>query len=253
MSALVVIPARYGSTRFPGKPLAPIKGKPLVQHVYERAKRAKLADKVVVATDDKRILDAVISFGGNAVMTSKKHPSGTDRAAEAASKPGYGKYDIIVNVQGDEPLIRPSMVDAVIRLLDDGRASIGTLAVRTNDPREALDPNAVKVVFDKDGFALYFSRSPIPFDRNKWTALRADEIKGGSVYKHIGIYSFKRDALYIFISLRPSLLEKTERLEQLRAFEAGMRIKVGITRYETIGVDTPEDIKRVEKCLNLYS
>lgn len=253
MAALVVIPARYESTRFPGKPLAPLMGKPLIRHVYENSKGSRLASEVVVATDSEKILRAVLSFGGKAVMTSEKHASGTDRAAEAASLPGLDAYDIIVNVQGDEPLIRAAMIDAVIKLLEDERASIGTLAKKTGDPGEMLDPNVVKVAFGSEGFALYFSRSPIPYRRRQWTALRAGALGAGGVYKHIGIYAYRRESLLRLASLRPTGLEKTEMLEQLRALEDGMRIKVGKTRYEAIGVDTPEDLRKVEKWLSSSS
>lgn len=245
MPALIVIPARYASTRFPGKALAPLNGKPLIQHVYERSQGARLADSVVVATDDERILKAVEAFGGRAVMTSPAHPTGTDRVAEVAAR---SEYDIIVNVQGDEPLIRPEIIDSAIRLLDDARASIGTLAKRTAKPREILDPNVVKVVTDAEGFALYFSRAPIPYDRNAWQGLGAKSITKGAVYKHIGLYAYRREALLRLAALSPSRLEQTEKLEQLRALEHGMRIKVGITEYETTGVDTPEDLERLTAC-----
>lgn len=246
MSALVVIPARFASTRFPGKPLYPLNGKPLIQHVYERACGARLASEILVATDSRKILDCVVSFGGNAVMTSGRHRSGTDRVAEAASG---ADYDIIVNVQGDEPLIRAAMIDATIRLLMDGRASIGTLAKKITDRREILDPNVVKVAFDGEGFAVYFSRAPIPYHRDEWTALRAGEIRSGNVYKHLGIYGFRKEALLRFTALKPSRLEQIERLEQLRALENGMKIKVGITRFDAIGVDTPGDIAKAAKIL----
>ncbi len=241
MSAVVIIPARFGSTRFPGKPLVPLKGKPLIQHVYENSSGSRLASGVIVATDSKDIFDAVVSFGGKAVMTSPAHRSGTDRVAEAA---GACDYDIIINVQGDEPLIKPAMIDDVIGLLDDGRASIGTLAKRLKSPEETADPNVVKVVFDPEGFALYFSRAPIPYPRD-----------GGpsEAFKHIGIYSYRKEALRRLAALPPSRLELIEKLEQLRALEAGMKIKVKETRFDTIGVDTPEDLKRVEKWLSSSS
>lgn len=244
MAALVVIPARYGSTRFPGKPLTLLCGKPLIQHVYENSKGSRLASEIIVATDSKRILKKVLSFGGKAVMTSKGHASGTDRVAEVASSMDY---DIIVNVQGDEPLIRPGMIDDVIGLLDDKRASVGTLARRIEDPEEIPNPNVVKVTFDRKGFALYFSRAPIPYYRDGWKG----EGRQLMVYKHIGIYSYRTVALLRLAKTEPSTLEKIEKLEQLRALEAGMRIKVGETCFETIGVDTPGDLERVEKCLSL--
>jgi 3-deoxy-manno-octulosonate cytidylyltransferase (CMP-KDO synthetase) len=250
MPALVVIPARYASTRFPGKALAPLDGKPLIQHVYENSTGSRLASEVIVATDSTEILEAVESFGGKAVMTSAEHPSGTDRIAEAASETDY---DIIVNVQGDEPLMRPEIIDSAIGLLDDGRASMGTLAARIKDSGEIPDPNVVKVVFDAEGFALYFSRAPIPYHRQQWKSLRDAEAGSGTLYRHIGIYSYRRDVLMRLTGLEPSALERTEKLEQLRALENGMRIKVGVTEHETMGVDTPEDLERVKKCLSTSS
>ncbi len=236
MSAAVIIPARFHSTRFPGKALAPLRGRPLIQHVYERSLGSRLASEVVVATDSDDIRRAVESFGGKAVMTSPDHSSGTDRVAEAAS---MLDYDIIVNVQGDEPLIRAEMIDAVIELLDDERASLGTLARPAENPAEIENPNVVKVVFDREGFAMYFSRSPIPYRRHL-----------GSVFQHVGIYGYRKEALMRLTSLEPTVLERTEGLEQLRALENGMKIKVGLTEFETIGVDTPEDLEKVEKWLS---
>jgi len=262
MTSAVIIPARYDSTRFPGKPLSLLKGKTLIQHVYENSKGAHFIDDVIVATDSEEILEKVRSFGGRAVMTDKKHPSGTDRIAEVAASMDY---EIVVNVQADEPLIRPQMIDDVILLLNDERASIGTLIKRITDPREVVDPNVVKVVFSKDGFALYFSRSPIPFHRDEWNtpSLTLPPRGGGQgrgggselqtlhFYKHVGIYSYRREALLALSGMEPTELEKRERLEQLRALENGMMIKVKETFFETFGVDTPEDLERVEKCLNI--
>ncbi|MBI5188281.1 MAG: 3-deoxy-manno-octulosonate cytidylyltransferase [Nitrospirae bacterium] len=241
MTAIVIIPARYDSTRFPGKPLCLLKGKPVIQHVYENSKLACLADDVIVATDSETIFERVLSFGGKAVMTDKAHLSGTDRIAEVAASMDY---DIIVNVQGDEPLIRPEMIDDVITLLDDKRASIGTLAKKVEDSKEITDQNVVKVVFDKDWFALYFSRAPIPFH-----ARHASRVTR-HCYKHIGIYSYRRDVLLTLAKMDPAPLEQIEKLEQLRALENGFRIKVKETFHETIGVDTPEDLERVERCLS---
>lgn len=239
MSAAVIIPARYQSTRFPGKALAPLRGKPIIQHVYEKSRGSRLASEVMVATDSDKILRTVESFGGRAVMTSPEHASGTDRAAEVAASL---EYDIIVNVQGDEPLIRAEMIDAVIELLGDERASLGTLARPAKNPLDIENPNVVKVVFDREGFALYFSRAPIPYRRGR-----------GTVYQHTGIYSYRREALMKLTSLEPTALERTEGLEQLRALENGMRIKVGETEFETIGVDTPEDLEKAEKWLSSSS
>lgn len=250
MTAVVIIPARYESTRFPGKPLYPLKGKPLIQYVYESSKSADLADDVIVATDSETIFEKVSAFGGKAVMTDKKHPSGTDRIAEVAASLDY---DIIVNVQGDEPLIRPEMINDVITILGDKRASIGTLFKRIEIAEEIADPNVVKVIFDKEGFALYFSRAPIPFFRDDWKNLNHISQMRGShaiVYKHIGIYSYRKKALLKFSRMKPTSLEQAEKLEQLRALENGMKIKIKETFFETYGVDTPEDLERVEKCLS---
>ena len=250
MPALVVIPARWGSKRFPGKPLAQIAGKPLIQHVYENSKGASLVSEVMVGTDHEGIFNAVSGFGGKAVMTSPDHPSGTDRVAEVASKTDY---DIIVNVQGDEPIMRPDIIDSAIRLLEDERASIGTLASRIEDRKDIPDPNVVKVVFDRDGFALYFSRAPIPYHRGGWDKLEAAGTSGGKLYRHIGIYSYRRDVLMKLQAMAPTELEKTEKLEQLRALENGLRIKVDVTEYESHGVDTPDDLERVEQWLSSSS
>jgi len=270
MASIVIIPARYHSTRFPGKPLCPLMGKPLIQHVYENSKKAHLIDDVFVATDSETIVESVLSFGGKAVMTSITHSSGTDRIAEVAA---MMNYDIIVNVQGDEPLIKPQMIDDVISLLDDKRASIGTLMKKIEDPMEVLDPNVVKVVFDNEGFALYFSRAPIPFYRDEWKSLKdlvtsnnlqvkgkekdfVDNTHHSSLithhfcYKHIGIYSYRKEALIALSRMEPTELERTEKLEQLRALGNGMRIKTKETFFETYGVDTPEDLERVKKCLS---
>ena len=252
MTAIVIIPARYDSTRFPGKPLYPLKGVPVIQHVYENAKRARLADDVIIATDSETIFERVLSFGGKAVMTDKKHPSGTDRIAEVAASINY---DIIVNVQGDEPLVRPEMIDDVITILDDERASIGTLIKKIENPDEITDPNVVKVVFDKEGFALYFSRAPVPYHRDEWKTMdfiyRVPRSESeNAIYKHVGIYGYRRNALLSLAEMEPTKLEKIEKLEQLRALENGMKIKVRETLFETCGVDTPEDIERVEKCLS---
>lgn len=260
MLAIVIIPARYASTRLPGKPLVRLYGKPMIQHVYERAVKSQLAGAVYVATDSPEIYGVVEGFGGKAVMTSADHASGTDRVAEAAMKisasgSAPGGEDIIVNIQGDEPLIRPEMIDDVIRLMEDERASIGTLAKRIEDPEEIADPNVVKVVFDREGFALYFSRSPIPFHRaifrDMGRGINEADMPAVSMFKHIGIYAFRKTTLLDFSKLPPAKLENIEKLEQLRALESGLRIKVGETEFETVGVDTKNDIERVEKCLSI--
>jgi 3-deoxy-manno-octulosonate cytidylyltransferase (CMP-KDO synthetase) len=239
---VVIIPARMGSTRFPGKVLATLGGKPIIQHVYERSTDASLVSEVIIATDSEEVMRAVSDFGGRAVMTSPSHPSGTDRIAEVAATLDY---DIIVNVQGDEPLIKPEIIDASIELLDDTRATIGTVASKIVDDASVIDPNVVKVAMDAEGFALYFSRAPIPYSRDEWASLNG--AVAGSVYGHIGLYSYRRDALLKLASLPPTVLEQTEKLEQLRALEHGMRIKVAISDYETLGVDTPEDLERIKE------
>lgn len=253
MSAIVIIPARFSSTRFPGKPLAVVGGKPVIQRVYENSKMSRLASEVVVATDNARILDAVTGFGGLAVMTSMHHLSGTDRIAEVAQMSAYEGYDIIINVQGDEPLIRPEMIDDAIDLLGDPEADISTLAKRITRPEDVFDPNVVKVVFDRRGFALYFSRAPIPFHRESWRRTVAGGYEAAGeieAFKHVGIYGYRRHALLRMSSLPESAIEAIEKLEQLRALEDGMKIKVKETVFETIGVDTPEDMEKVEKWLS---
>ena len=244
MRAVIVIPARMGSTRFPGKVLADLVGKPLIQHVYEHARLAKGADDVIVATDSDEVRDAVTAFGGRAVMTSPTHVSGTDRIAEVAA--GLD-CDIIVNVQGDEPLMEPSTIESVIDLMEDGSADMGTAALRIRSDAAAQDPNSVKVVFGKDGFALYFSRSPIPYHRDIWKKGpgSATSGRGTRLFKHIGIYSYRKEALMRLAELPPTELEMIERLEQLRALESGIRIKVAVVDSDTQGVDTPEDLERV--------
>ena len=242
METYAVIPARYQSTRLPGKPLLNKTGKYLVQHVYERASAAKSVSRVIVATDDRRILDAVESFGGEAMMTSPDHATGTDRVAEVARNTDA---DAFINVQGDEPEVGPAMIDAAAELLADGRADIATLAVRSSDRGRFFDPNTVKVVTDLHGFALYFSRSPLPGGK------RLDRRVGSAAFSflvHVGLYGFRREFLLRFAGLPKSPLEELENLEQLRALENGCRIKVGIADREPIGIDTPEDYETfVEK------
>jgi 3-deoxy-manno-octulosonate cytidylyltransferase (CMP-KDO synthetase) len=242
---VAVIPSRYGSTRFPGKSLALIKGRPMVQWVYERAKRSTLLDRVIVATDDARIVKVVRDFGGEAVMTSSQHATGTDRIAEVArSLP----CDIVVNVQGDEPLIDPAMIDAAVNpLAEDPAIPMGTLAKLITDPAEARDPNVVKVVLDGKGYALYFSRAPIPWDRDGWAGKTSllDLGAGGPRYKHIGLYVYRRDFLLAYAAMPQTPLEMVEKLEQLRALEQGHRIRVVITEHESFGVDIPGDLSKI--------
>jgi len=232
--ALAVIPARYGSTRFPGKPLAPIGGVPMILHVYRRASRIAGVDLVVVATDDERIRRVVEEDGGAALMTKKSHRTGTSRVAEVAA--GI-ESDIVLNIQGDEPLLPKRGIEKLIlQMREDPSILMGTLATPSADPKERVNPDVVKVVCSAAGDALYFSRSSIPHS-------------GGRFLKHIGVYAYRRDFLLRFASLRRGHLERAERLEQLRALENGAKIRVVTCRADTIGVDRPSDIKRVEKRL----
>ena len=243
MNIVAIIPARYEAVRLPGKPLLDIDGRPVIQHVYLRAARATRISRVIVATDDRRIFDAVEGFGGEAVMTSPDHPSGTDRIAEVAT--GLDA-EIIVNVQGDEALIDPRMIDqAVEPLLGDAEIPMATVATRISGPEELNDPNVVKVVVDRRGLALYFSRCPIPFVRDGRPD--SDTLTSQHFLHHIGLYVYRRDFLLRFAELSPTPLERIEKLEQLRALENGYRIAVTETPYSSIGVDTPEDLARVRR------
>ncbi len=242
MRVAAIIPARYASTRLPGKPLADIGGRPMVWRVYEQAAKARLVDEVWVATDDQRVYDAVDALGGNVVMTSPDHPSGTDRLAEAAEKI---QADIYVNVQGDEPLIPPELIDEAVQpLLEDGSLNMATAAVRITGADEIADPSVVKVVLDEKGDALYFSRAPIPFHRDEWGGL--DGITEGLCLKHVGLYVYRRAFLLGYAKMKPTVLEQTEKLEQLRALGSGEKIRVIITKYNSIGVDTPEDLRKIQ-------
>ncbi|MDR0931546.1 MAG: 3-deoxy-manno-octulosonate cytidylyltransferase [Victivallales bacterium] len=234
----VVIPSRYASTRFPAKPLALLCGKIMVQHVYEKAVASK-ADVVLVATDHPAIFDAVNKFGGRAVMTAESHPSGTDRIAEAVSKIDE-EIDIVVNVQGDEPLIPTSVIDELIAIMK-GNPAIEMATVAVPGVRSKMTENNVKVVFSEDSFALYFSRSMIPF-------LRSGGVEA-PVYLHWGIYAYRKSTLDRFVALPPGKLEECEKLEQLRALENGIKIYVHLSELESIGIDTPEDLIRAEKKL----
>jgi 3-deoxy-manno-octulosonate cytidylyltransferase (CMP-KDO synthetase) len=238
---IVVIPSRFGSTRLPGKPLVSFGGKPMVQHVYERAKRAQTVHEVLVATDDQRILEAVQSFGGQARMTRSDHRTGTERIAEVAvHEPG----DIFVNVQGDEPLIDPLAIDtAVAALLEEPPAQIATVATPIRHAGDIMDPNIVKTVLDFDENALYFSRAPIPWIRDTQQKLHV------KYWKHLGLYAFQRDALLEYPTLPQGELEKIEQLEQLRWLENGWRIRVAEVPHDAVSVDVPEDIARVEKLM----
>lgn len=246
MKFIGIIPARYASTRFPAKPLAILGGKPVIQRVYEQV--AGVLDEAYVATDDERIEAAVRSFGGKVVMTSINHKSGTDRCYEAYTKVGHG-YDIVVNIQGDEPFIQHSQLEAVKTCFEDATTQIATL-VKPFIPEDGYDAlknaNSPKVVVNKNMNALYFSRSIIPFQRN---ADKEDWLKGHTYYKHIGLYAYRADVLKEITSLSQSSLEMAESLEQLRWLENGYTIKVGISEVETIGIDTPQDLARAEEFL----
>ena len=242
MKVICVIPARYHSTRFPGKALADILGKPMIQHVYERVLTAGNVSLIAVATDDDRIAAAVEKFGGLAIMTAATHRSGTDRIAEAVSRLGIEDTDIVVNIQGDQPLFEPSQIDEVAKpLLDDPAIPMSTLIYRIVREEEIAHPNAVKVVFDRDHFALYFSRATIPYVRDKG--------REGIFYKHHGIYAYRREFLKKFTELPEGNLEKLEALEQLRALEHGYKIKVVVTPYDSVEVDTREELERVKRLL----
>lgn len=239
MDVIGIIPARYGSTRFEGKVLADIHGKPMIQWVWEAAKKAKILDEVIVACDDPRIEETVKSFGAKVVLTSREHLSGTDRICEVVNPL---EVNVVVNLQADEPLLDPVMIENVARpLLDDASLVMATLKKKIEDPHEISDPNVVKVTTDKNGLALYFSRAPIPWQR--------DSSVPATYYKHIGLYSYTKDFLFIFKNLPESSLEKIEKLEQLRALEAGFRIKVIETKISTIGVDTVRDLEKVTQAL----
>ena len=232
----IIIPARYGSSRLEGKPLIKVEGKPIIQWVYEKAQAAKLADMIIVATDDERIFNAVKDFGGNVEMTSTEHKCGSDRIKEVVMR--HPEIDYIVNLQGDEPWIKSESIDEVIKnVKDDVSADISTL-IRKITPEEAENPNLVKCVIDNSGFAMYFSRSKIPFERNPIS---------GNFYGHLGIYGYKRDALIKMTSLPQTPLEKTESLEQLRALENGMKIKTSVVDFVPVGIDTAEDLLKFKQ------
>ena len=241
---MAIIPARYASTRFPGKPLAVLGGKTVIQRVYEQV--SSLLDEVYVATDDERIFQTVEAFGGRAVMTRTDHKSGTDRIEEAAEKIG-SQADVIINVQGDEPFIQPSQIKTLMQLFDAPETQIGTLGKRFENIEGVENPNSPKIVTDNRGFALYFSRSPIPFVRGKE---RSEWLANYPFLKHLGIYAYRREVLREVTQLPQGNLEKAESLEQLRWLENGYRIRVGLTDVETVGIDTPDDLKRAEEFLN---
>ena len=244
MKFIAIIPARYASTRFPGKPLAILGGKTVIQRVYEQV--TSMLDEAYVATDDERIFAAVEAFGGKAVMTRSDHKSGTDRIEEAAEKIATDA-NVIINVQGDEPFIQPSQIETLMHLFDDAETQIGTIGKPFDTMEAVQNPNSPKIVCDVRGYALYFSRSVIPFIRGKEPS---EWLAHFSFLKHLGLYAYRREVLAQVTKLPQSPLEKAESLEQLRWLQNGYRIKVGLTNVETVGIDTPEDLERAEAFLN---
>ena len=240
MKVIGVIPARFSSTRFAGKVLADLGGKPVVQHVWENAKRSTLLNDLVIATDDERIIKTAEDFGAKAIYTSPDQPSGTDRLIEVVNPI---EVEVVLNIQGDEPMVRPEMIDDLARaILEDKDVQMATLAKKIEDKSEIENPNVVKLVKDKNDFALYFSRSVIPYPRHETIPV---------YYKHLGLYAYKKDFLFEFTNLPKSHLEMTEGLEQLRVLENGYRIKVVETKFDTIGIDTPEDLKKAKIAMGL--
>ena len=238
MDAIGVIPARYGATRFEGKVLADLAGKPVIQRVYEMAKRSKMLDDLIVATDDERIKKCVEDFGGKAAITSADHPTGTDRLREIVNPMDV---KVVVNIQGDEPLVHHTMINELVRtMLKDPSINMATVIKKIEDKSEITNPNVVKVVIDKEHFALYFSRSSIPFKRG---------IPAKNFYKHLGLYAYTKDFLFTFTNLPKSELEQVESLEQLRALVHGYKIKTVETKFDTVGIDTPEDLEKAKTLL----
>ena len=246
MKVIGIIPARWKSSRLEGKVLANLLGKPIIQHVWEKAKESKVLEDVIIATDSEEVMKVIEGFGGKAVYTSKDQPSGTDRIAEVVNPIDV---DIVVNIQGDEPLIHHSMINDVANaLLEDSKASMATVVRKISSEEEYQNPNVVKVIIDKEGYALYFSRSPIPYFRGD-TPYEPSRLGNGLAYKHIGLYAYTKDFLFTYTNLPKSKLEEAEKLEQLRALENGYKIKTVETDFDTIGVDTAEDLKKVEEIL----
>ena len=252
MRVIGIIPARWKSSRLEGKVLANLLGKPVIQHVWEKAKESKVLEDVIIATDSEKVMKVIEGFGGKVVFTSKDQPSGTDRIAEVVNPIDV---DVIVNIQGDEPLIHHSMINDVANaLLEDKSASMATVVRKLSSEEEYQNPNVVKAVIDKDGYALYFSRSPIPYFREPIHTDPAcintpGRCVNGPAYKHIGLYAYTKDFLFTYTNLPKSKLEEAEKLEQLRALENGYKIKTVETDFDTIGVDTAEDLKKVEEIL----
>lgn len=244
MTSVGIIPARYEASRFQGKVLADIGGKPMIQHVWERAKKAHMLDDLIIAADDDRIIKVVEAFGGKALFTSKSHPSGTDRLREIANPLDV---DIIINIQADEPLLHHSMIDNLVSVLREDKDAVMVSLMRKIESSYEMDnPNVVKVVVDKNNFALYFSRSPIPYIRDREGL---SERGRSHLYKHIGLYAYTKDFLFTFANLPSSSLEKYEKLEQLRALENGYKVKMVETKYDTVGVDTPQDLEEAKRRL----
>jgi 3-deoxy-manno-octulosonate cytidylyltransferase (CMP-KDO synthetase) len=243
MNILGIIPARYGSTRFPGKPLVDIEGKTMIQRVYEQCAKSKKLTLVVIATDDDRIFNHVQEFGGTAVMTSPQHQSGTDRCAEIVSHENGAKWDVVINIQGDEPFIHPEQIDLLCSCFANTETEIATLVKKIETSAELFNHNNPKVVMNTRGEALYFSRAPIPYNRN---FPEQDWIKYNTYYKHIGIYGYRADVLMKIAQLPKSKLEMAESLEQLRWIENGYRIKAEITTQENIAIDTPADLEKIK-------
>jgi 3-deoxy-manno-octulosonate cytidylyltransferase (CMP-KDO synthetase) len=242
--AIVVIPARYAATRLPGKPLVFLGGKPMIERVWERTRRAKKVSRVIIATDDQRIIQAAAAFGGEAVLTRSEHRSGTERVAEVAATMHSVENEIFVNVQGDEPLIEPEAIDTLIDAIESEEGVlVATLMVPIAKPADIMDPNIVKVVLDFDGHALYFSRAPIPWVRDRNAPVHAQHMK------HLGLYAFRRAALLDFPTLPLGDLERIEQLEQLRWMENGYKIRVAETAHDSVSVDVPEDVERVERLI----
>ena len=251
MSFTVIIPARFASTRLPGKPLLDIAGKPMIQHVYEQALKSN-ADQVVIATDDQRIQELCLTIGATVVMTSAEHPSGTDRLEEVVTQLGLSDDHIVVNVQGDEPLIPPEIINQVAQnLAGNVDAGIATLCERIHDPKHIFNPNVVKVVFDDHGLASYFSRAPIPWARDSFANMSADTMPAGAEYfRHIGMYAYRVEFLKNYVTWLPSMTEKTESLEQLRALSNGVKIHIEEALISPpAGVDTEEDLQRIRTIL----
>lgn len=241
MRSIGIIPARYASSRFPGKPLADIKGKTMIQRVYEQAKKAQSLDYVVVATDDERIKEAVESFGGEVLMTSKQHPSGTDRCLECLQLLDQ-EFDVVVNIQGDEPYISPDQIDLILSCFSNENTEIATLMKLIESEEELFDVNRPKVLVDEDDFAIYFSRQALPFLRG---VPKSDWVEEINFYKHIGMYAYRTNTLKEICALKTSRLERAEGLEQLRWIEAGYKIRVSITEEESYSIDSPEDLQKL--------